>query len=375
MIETIELPLQNAIDAINEFDSDRLEERQRLVIAKCKALLVGYHARWAHAGYVPETVERTVFADLYNPDTVGKSRTFRIAGKLDVVARYMGRRILIDHKTTSQDITDPNGPYWRQLVVEGQVSHYMLLQWMHGEKCDDAVWDCIRKPSISPKKITKAEIKSVVSLGDYFGLSVSEADKQTFINGGERETVAMYEARLVHDCTTERPEWYYARQSVPRIDAEILEYAREVWQHSQDMLHSRQQERLPPRNSGACLLYGTPCSFLGVCSGHDTIESDKWKRKENIHPELPALDNQRELLTNSRIRCWQTCRRKEHYQYILGVERHDEEEREALYFGTVIHKGIEAFWRSLIPRENDNDNGDKSAASGAANSDRHATVA
>jgi hypothetical protein len=366
-------PLEASIEAINGCIAD--DDSQQLVLAKCRALLRGYDARWRNAGYIPESVERAMTADLYNPDTNGKSRTFILGGKLDVVARYLNRRVLIDHKTTSQDIADPDAPYWRQLVIEGQASHYMLLQWMHGEKCDDAVWDVIRKPQISPKKITKAEIRAVVSLGDYFGLKVSEADKQTFIAGGERETVAMYEARLANDCIKERPEHYFARRSVPRLDGEILEYAREVWQHSQDILYARQMERLPPRNSGACMNYGTPCKFLGICSGHDTPESDRWQPKQQIHPELPPeIGGDRKLLTNSRIRTFQTCRRKHYYEYDLAIERQDEEEREALYFGTVYHIGQAAWWASLLPEVND-DNGNESPASGAGNISREPSMA
>lgn len=336
-----------AIEAINSFQA--ADESQRIVLAKCRALLRGYDARWRNAGYIPDSVERPMTADLYNPDTQGKSRTFILGGVLDVTTTYLNRRVLIDHKTTSQDISDPEAPYWRQLVVEGQVSHYMLLEWMHGEKCDDAVWDVVRKPQISPKKITKAEIRAVVSLGDYYGLRVSKPDKQTFIDGGERETIAMYEARLSHDCTKERPEHYFARRSVPRLDSEVLEYAREVWQHSQDILYTRQLDRLPPRNSGACLLYGSPCKFLGICSGHDSPESDRWQPKKQIHAELPAEISSPKVLTNSRIRCFQTCRRKHYYEYELGIERQDEEEREALFFGTVYHAGLAAWWSSLIP--------------------------
>jgi hypothetical protein len=365
-----------AFSAMNGSLGEWPNEQQQLIGAKCRALLSGYDLRWREAGYAPETVERTLLSDLFNPDTGGKSRSFQIAGKLDVVASYANRRVLFDHKTTSQDIADPDAPYWRQLVIEGQVDHYWLLQWLHAEKVDDAVWDVIRKPSISPKKITKAEIKSVVSIGEYFGMHVSDADKQAFINGGERETVAMYEARLIHDCTTERPDWYFARRSVPRIDAEILEYSRELWQHSQDILYTRQQGRLPPRNSGACMLYGSPCKFLGICSGHDTPDSDRWQKKTQIHPELPAdIENSRELLTNSRIRTFQTCRRKHYYEYDLAIERQDEEEREALFFGSLIHVGLEAWWRTFLVEKNDDDSGSQSSANGAGNIDRHATVA
>jgi hypothetical protein len=317
-------------------------------------LLYGYDARWHDAGYIPELVEGVLSANLCNPAGNGKSRTFDIGGKLDVVANYNGRRVLIDHKTTTQDISDPSAPYWRQLVVEGQVNHYMLLQWMHGEKCDDAVWDVVRKPAIAPKKLSKAERAAVTAYGGkYFGEPVSQASKDALLKD-ERETLELYENRLRHDCTYERPNWYFARRSFPRLDKEILDYAHEIWQHSQDILYTRESSRntgrLPPRNSGACMLYGTPCKFLGICSDHDTAESDRWQRKQNVHPELPVIETDHEILTNSRVRCFQTCRRKHYYEYELGIERQDEEEKEALFFGTVYHAGLQAWWEFFLEK-------------------------
>lgn len=341
--------LQAAIDAVNQYESPE----NALVCAKCRGLIHGYDARWREAGYIPEKVEETLIADLYNPDSEnGKSRTFAMGGKLDVVAKLGFRRILIDHKTCSQDIADPNAAYWRQLVVEGQVSHYMLLQWAHGEKCDDAMWDVVRKPSIAPKKLSAADRKSVTAFGGkYFGCEVSEASKQALLSD-DRETPELFEIRLRHDCTIERPEWYFARRSVPRMDSEILDYARDLWQHSKDILYtrdaSRNTGRLPPKNGGACMTYGTPCKFLGICSGHDTPDSERWQKKASIHPELPVIDTNRELLTNSRIRCFQTCRRKHYYEYDLAITRVDEEEKEALFFGTVYHAGLEAWWNTFM---------------------------
>ena len=159
----------------------------------------------------------------------------------------------------------------------------------------------------------------------------------------------MYEARLIHDCTIERPERYFQRRSVPRLDSELLEYARELWEHGQEILHARNTQR-HARNSGACMLYGSPCKFLGICSGRDNPESDKWRRKEQMHRELPELEGDgRDVITNSRVRCFQTCRRKHFYQYELGIERADEEEKEALVFGSVWHQAMEAWWLQQVP--------------------------
>jgi hypothetical protein len=335
-----------ALDALAPAD-----EKQRVIVAKCRGLVAGYAARWKDAPYEVDAVEHLVTSDFWNPETQRKSRSFRLAGKLDTTG-YSNRRVIFDHKTTSEDITDPNAPYWRQLMIEGQVSHYMLLEWLNGRKVDEAVWDVMRKPGISPKNVTKADVNNTLASGQYFGRKISDATLAELRSTG-RENLETYEARLAHDCTLERPQWYFERRTVPRLDADLHEYATEVWGHGQEILHTRNTNRWL-RNPGACMLYGSPCRFLGICSGADTPDSDNWRRKQNVHVELPMLDGDgRDVLTNSRIRCFQTCRRKHYYEYELGIERQDEEERAALFFGTVWHLALEAYFNATKQEQND----------------------
>ena len=366
---TIE-PLAKALKAIDAFPSSD-DESSLLVAAKCRALMRGYHARWKNAGYIALSVEQIYTSPLFNPATQSQSRSFSMAGKIDCMAEHNGRTFLIDHKTTSQDITDPDSPYWRQLAIEGQVNHYFLLQWLHGVKPDGAVWDVIRKPSISPKKLSKADAASVLAFGKYCGVSISKESLDLLV-ADQCETVEMYEARLADDCTNVRPDWYFQRRPVPRMNHEVVEYASELWEHAQEMLHTRQRQKqtkaLPPRNSGACLFYGSACKFLGICSGHDTADSDRWQRKQVVHNELAGdVSTDKAALTNSRVRTFQTCRRKEYYEYELGIERQDREESEALYFGTVIHEGLRAWWECFLkPTENCYDYGADAAGSESA---------
>lgn len=353
-IEKTTAAVATAHRAIDDAVANNLDDKVALIAAKCRALTVGYDARWSATGYQPLAIEQFVQAGLLNPDTEKPSRTFTIAGVLDLVATYNYRRIIFDAKTTSQDISDPNAPYWRQLVVESQPSHYMLLEWLNGRKCDGAVWDVLRKPMISPKKLSKADITFALSNRRYCDKDL-DFDTLTYLQSNDRENWKMYEARLVLDCVKERPEWYFQRRPVPRMDNEILEYARELWEHGQEILHARNTNR-HARNSGACMLYGSPCKFLGICSGYDSPDSDHWLRKSTVHNELPMLDNDgRGVLTNSRIRCFQTCRRKHYYEYELGIERQDEEEKESLFFGRLWHVAVAAWWSCFI-EEPDNGN-------------------
>jgi hypothetical protein len=341
-------PLEAALEAI--IATAGPEYSDQLIAAKCRGLMRGYHARWQNSGYDTESVESFVTHNIYNFDAKreSRSRTFYMAGKIDLIARHDGQRTLIDHKTTSEDIANPDDPYWRQLVVEAQPSHYMLLEWLNGRKCDGAVWDVVRKPMISPKKLSKKDAADVIESGFYCGAALTESQLDFYSANAEgRETLTMYEIRLAHDCSTVRPEYYFQRRPIPRLDEEIREYAGELWEHSQEILHARRTGR-HARNSGACMLYKRPCKFLGICSGHDEPESENWRRKKQVHAELPVTDGDgRNLITNSRIRCFQTCRRKHFYQYELGIERVDDKPTEALYFGHIYHVGQEAYWLAL----------------------------
>jgi hypothetical protein len=362
--------LQLALDSITEAAGP--DSASQLIAAKCRGLMRGYDARWSNSEYEIEAIEDTVQSDLWNPESQRKSRTFRIAGKIDVKARYRGRRVIWDHKTTSDEIADPASPFWRQLVIEGQASMYALLEWLNARKVDDIVWDVVRKPSIAPKALSKKDLVMIGIGRSYFGFTVSDegiAEAQRT----ERENAELYEARLAQDCTVERPERYFQRRSIPRLDSEIHEFATELWEHSQEIIHARATDR-HTRNPGACMAFHRPCSFLGICSGYDTPDSDNWQKKAQVHSELPLLNGDgRDVLTVSRVKEFQLCRKRHFYKYEMGIERQDEEDAEALRFGSLWHIGLEAYLGAFIQKEQyDDSNGNAEGSELAATGQRHA---
>ncbi len=340
--------LDVALDAINDAVPETSDAKQLLIAAKCRGLMMGYHARWSGVAFEVLAVEQFIETGLYNPDTGKSSRTFTLAGKKDVVVNYQSQRVLIDHKSCSEDIEDPNADYWRQLAIEAQPSHYMMIDWLNGEKVDYAIWDVIRKPGIAPKELSAAAHKMAVMTHEYCGYKLSD-ESIAELAATKRENLEMYTARLAQDCISERPQRYFQRRAVPRLDNQILEHAQEVWSLSQEIIAARRENRWM-RNSKACMLYGTACKFLGICSGYDTPDSDRWTRKKQMHNELPAIQGDgRSVLTNSRLGTYQTCRRKHFYEFELGIERVDEEERESLYFGTLLHLSLDAWFSYQQP--------------------------
>lgn len=357
--------LAAAILAINEQPGD--DDRTELCKAKARAQMVGYDAKYRDAGYVASEVEREFNLPIVNPHTGQSSRNFQQAGKLDVqLLTPTGERATMDHKTSSMDIEDPSSAYWRQLQVDSQVSMYALACWQEGEKVDCSVWDVIRKPTIRPARVAKAvqkepdrlgTIGEITALGTYYGVPVTDYDRGQIAADG-RETVHLYEARLRHDCL-DRPSHYFQRRKVPRLDDEMLLWAEELWVIAKDIRDTQRRaakcekfETAWFRNSGACMNYGTPCEYLGLCSGVEVPDNGMWTIREKPHEELTVdSDNSRwSILSHSSIRTYQTCRRKAYYRYELRLQRIDEDEREATFYGTLMHKALEAWWTCFLER-------------------------
>ena len=338
-------PLKNARQVIEQASA---QVDDWLPAAMCQALLEGYHARWSdqQRRIAVREIETTHQTRLVNLDTMCSSRSFRIAGKIDKLAVQDGRLAIFDHKTTSQEIADLGGSFWRQLMVEAQPTHYELLLLSSGIQVEQVIWDVVRKPALRPRKLTPSQRDSLRDNGTYLGQAVSRETAQRF---WERENRELYEVRLTQE-VLQNPNRYFARRGVSRTREELAEYAQELWQIGQEILSARRNNRWY-RNSGACMVYGTPCKFLGVCSGHDSIESERWGRKPHPHAELPAevQEEPLDLLTPTRARSFQTCRRKHYYEYELGAERLEEKPTEALYFGGLWGRTLDAYWAAISP--------------------------
>lgn len=330
--------LTAAIESINHAASQQ-NKKQQLIAAKCRALMVGYDEKWNGIEWETISTEEMFHLPVVNPDSGATSRTWTHAGKKDGLIRYIpsGRNYLLEHKTTSDNISDPSGSYWRRLVIDSQVSGYMLAEWQNGNKLDGTVYDVIRKPATRPKQITKALQKVMIQEGTYLSEKVPKEFRLL-----EVENIELYEVRLTQECLSD-PNKFYQRRTIPRLDDEIIEFANELWDIGKTILSARKNNR-HYRNSDACMNWGSPCEYISFCSGHDNPESGGWVTRENIHSELKGLKEPQSVLTNSRIRCFQSCRKKHFYRYELGIQKHSEEERESLYMGTVIHEALRAWW-------------------------------
>jgi hypothetical protein len=351
-------PLAAGLQAISEAVAGG-EEKDHVIAAKCRALLRGYDARWRDdTEWEPWSVETYVETPLMNPASGRRSRRFRLGGKLDTIGILPnGGRVIVDHKTTVSDIEDITSSYWQQLSIDSQVNQYHLLEWISGRKADVAVWDVVRKPTINPARIVKVELALLCAMetkgaprthikpGEWYGLELTHDELEAARESG-RESPAMYEARLGWDIR-ERPGRYFQRRNLPRLDADLLAHAEDLWTHADDIARARRTGRWP-KSSGNCNDYRRMCQYLPLCAGTDNTDSDKWLFNDKVHAELDIDHDGLDLLTNSRIKTWQACPKKHYWKYEMGLSRADRERSEALHFGSVWHAGQEAYFQYTI---------------------------
>lgn len=261
---------------------DVLRDARMEVFSLCRAqaMIAGYHLRWSHADLHAVAVEAKFEGPLINPLTRAESRTWRLAGKLDVVARdSAGDLWLIEHKTSGENL-DSGGTYWRRLRMDSQVSIYFDGARMLGHDVRGCIYDVLGKPAQKPLKATPVEARKYTKEGKLYA-SQRESD----------ETPDEYFGR-VRDAMAEDPGAYFARIEVPRLESELDGARLDLWQQAVRM---REDERLlrAPRNPDACFRGNKPCPFWEVCSGAASLEDpSKFERVDNVNPELAGETNQ-----------------------------------------------------------------------------------
>ena len=322
--------------------------------AMMKGMLRAYdRIWWSHTSDLEVlSVEKTYWCPLYNLDTNRRSRKFVLSGKLDKVVREDDKVVLYDHKTTSSKI-GADSDYWRVLQIEGQPKQYEILLRANGIEVDRIVWDVVRKPQIRPKRIAQAARRSILETGKYYDSPVKQLTLDSLSMPQlemDTENDDMFEAR-VYDTVYRDPTEYFARRSVPTLKDDLYTHNQNMWDLSANIVSARKRYESHKRhtyNSGACLQWGTPCRYLGICEGCDSPDSGNWKRGE-VHPELDVeeIDSDKEVLTNSRLKCFQTCQRKHHFRYELGLEKHDTKDSDALFFGNVWHHVMDVYWAEV----------------------------
>lgn len=276
-------------------------------LARAEALLLGYHERWALAMWDWEVlaVEERFEAPLVNPVSGQPSRTFRLGGKIDALARHRetSEVWLVEHKTAGGDIS-PASDYWPRLRIDGQVSMYYVGAEALGHRVAGCLYDVVRKPQLRPllatpeseRKMTQGKkCKVCKGAGTDAGTNLSPCDEcrgsgwaeapRLYANQrAEDETLDEYKARLQADIAAD-PNAYFQRAELVRLETDLEEHRRDVWITARHLRDCQLAEAWP-RNPDACTQFNRRCPYFDTCTGAASIEDDGLYRNTVQHEEL-----------------------------------------------------------------------------------------
>lgn len=192
------------------------------------ALLAGYCWRYSADNMQVVQAEQSFTIPLRDPTTGRASRLFTLRGKIDaIVSLPDGRCAVKEYKTTSEDI-GADSDYWQRLRCDPQISLYILAARVERPEISHVLYDVTRKPTIRLRK---------------------------------DETPEQFGQRLLSDIG-ERPDYYYARREIPRLEDELSTFRAELWQQA-IQLREHQKRNAWYRNVGR-MTCGF-CEFAQLC--------------------------------------------------------------------------------------------------------------
>lgn len=236
---------------------------------------------------------------LINPDTGRPSTRYTLAGKIDAIVRMpSGQTAVVEYKTTGESIS-PDSDYWPRLNCDPQLSMYVLAARHLGYETSTVLYDVTRKPSIAPRQIPILDETGAKVVLDASGERVYTgrgSPRQTgdaamgYVLQSRIESPVEFGERLTADMG-ERPEFYFARREVPRLEDELDDFRAELWQqaraHADCVRHGRWFRNVTQMNCAGC-------EFSQLCLHGVTVDPRNppvgFVRLDEVHPELTQGD-------------------------------------------------------------------------------------
>jgi hypothetical protein len=154
-----------------------------------------------------------------------------LIGEFDAIGTYQGRRVILERKSSSEDIS-PGSAYWQRVELsDAQVSLYLLAAERLGLGVTEILYDVLRKPALRLKK---------------------------------GETPVAFEQRCL-ETIAEDPEHYFQRKILTRNERERAAHVRDVTGTVRLVQAAAFLGEDTPRNTGSCWAFGRPCEFYPVC--------------------------------------------------------------------------------------------------------------
>lgn len=251
--------------------------------------------------------EQLLMSPVVNPATGGTSRTFRFAGRCDLLDGGM----LIDWKTGG----DPHAVLDRQLLSYQGELYSSAVEQMGLARVDGIQYRIVKTPSIK-----------LCQRYDDMDPAIYEERCLDWLRGQD-------DATLEHECYFNPARLQNAREWLWRVAKSIMEARNSgMWL----------------QNSRACGDWGRKCPYMPLClidalgGEPETIILEDYEPRP-VHEELAEVGQERDILTYSAASTYVQCEALYYWRYVRAIRRRQDESGEAAYVGSAVHAGMDAY--------------------------------
>jgi len=263
-------------------------------------LVCGYAWRWQDDRISYLAPEATFQIPLINPATGSASKLFDFAGKIDGIIQLEDQRKAVKESKLLGESLGSDSDIWRRLRFDHQISFYILAARACGHDVSTGLFDATRKPTIKPKEIPCLDREGRKIVLDRHGIRQFKKSGEPIITGNSKKGWELQKRMMsveewgeaLNEDIASRPDYYYARVEVPRLDNELDECRAEAWEIQQTLREAQRSSRwYRTVNRNSCPF----CSYEGPCmSGFDPREDrlpEGFEYVSNMNPELGEPNN------------------------------------------------------------------------------------
>jgi hypothetical protein len=261
-------------------------------------LVCAYQWKWEASQIEHIAVELQFELPLINPETGKKTPNWNLAGKIDAIVRLEDGRLAVKESKLLGDDISSESDLWRRLRIDHQISLYMLATRQLGYAVDTVLYDVTRKPTIGPSAVAVLDELGAKIVLNASGVRVMTEKKQWRQTGDKERgytlqtrpmTVDEWGDKLTADIC-ERPDFYFARVEVARLDQDLDEYKAEIWDIQQTIREAQKKNRwYRTVNKQTC----SYCPYFQICANSreiGTVAPEGFEFIYDRHPELGRTD-------------------------------------------------------------------------------------
>lgn len=258
-------------------------------------LVCGYAWRWQDYPLTHLASELSFELPLLNPETNKPTPIFSLAGKMDGIVQLGDGRLAVKETKLFGDDIGPDSSLWRRMRIDHQVSLYVLAARRLGYAVDTVIYDVARKPTIAPTAVPVLDELGAKIVLNGSGIRIQTAQGSWRQTGDKEKGYVLQQRAMTADewgeklnaDIAERPDFYFSRVEVARMDQDLREYEFELWEIQQTIREAQRTKRwYRTVNRNTCDF----CPVFDLCtnSGFDPNGSlpEGFIRVADVHPEL-----------------------------------------------------------------------------------------